>query len=783
VAGAIYYNDGKVKSFLGSVNETKSAFANNYELVWQDDDFATANWVEAEFNALWEVGIPLPDVIIDDIDRIANRQEVTIQDIANPTDMPAAAMVEAPIYRGGEQLQPWQKSFVAMFVEHRETYGKTRLLLADEVGVGKTLSMATSALISCLFADGPVLILVPATLKLQWQTELLDKLGINSAVWSSDRKAWLGTSGQLLSAKNNSTEIQHCPHKIGIVSTGLISQQRDKNKDFIKEAALLLKPKFGMIILDEAHKARSKGGFNKRGAANNLLAFMRLIAKNSRHIILGTATPIQTDVSELWDLFSILAVNADFVLGDKLSLWRDVDQARALITGKETITSPKQAWDWLHNPLPARAEHYIIRDIRDMLAIADNKFECHNHFTSLEYSIQMPLESLDKDFFKQHNPILRHTVLRKRKELEEQNLLEKVGVDIHPRQNNLSQYFGQFDKLGISTNNPFMVAYEQAEKFSKLLAQRTRSAGFMKTLLLQRICSSFAAGNTTVTNMLNRHLEIDDDEHTTAEVDHILHDMTAQEIDCLTIIKDQLARPEAKDPKLETVKWFLTKFTSDGKTWLEHGCIIFSQYYATSYWIASNLAKLFPNEVIALYAGADKSKMFRDGEINAVIREQIKTAVKNHQIKLVIATDAACEGLNLQTLGTLINIDLPWNPSRLEQRLGRIKRFGQARKMVDMLNLVYHDTLDEKIYQTLSERMQDVYDIFGSLPDTIEDDWITSEVEIKDRINTYLHEREKSQNAFSVKYRDTINPEDNQWQKCTRVLSRRDIIDRLDESW
>jgi hypothetical protein len=60
--------------------------------------------------------------------------------------------------------------------------------------------------------------------------------------------------------------------------------------------------------------------------------------------------------------------------------------------------------------------------------------------------------------------------------------------------------------------------------------------------------------------------------------------------------------------------------------------------------------------------------------------------------------------------------------------------------------------------------------------------WITSEVEIKDRINTYLHEREKSQNAFSVKYRDTINPEDNQWQKCTRVLSRRGIIDRLDES-
>ena len=62
----------------------------------------------------------------------------------------------------------------------------------------------------------------------------------------------------------------------------------------------------------------------------------------------------------------------------------------------------------------------------------------------------------------------------------------------------------------------------------------------------------------------------------------------------------------------------------------------------------------------------------------------------------MVATDAACEGLNLQTLGTLINIDLPWNPTRLEQRIGRIKRFGQIRDKVDMLNLVNERTVDER---------------------------------------------------------------------------------------
>ena len=113
---------------------------------------------------------------------------------------------------------------------------------------------------------------------------------------------------------------------------------------------------------------------------------------------------------------------------------------------------------------------------------------------------------------------------------------------------------------------------------------------------------------------------------------------------------------------------------------------------------------------VAIYAGAGKSGIFRDGGFASVEREDIKADVKKREIRLLVATDAACEGLNLQTLGTLINVDLPWNPSRLEQRLGRIKRFGQVRHSVDMLNLVYHDTQDEKVYAVISRRMKDRYD-------------------------------------------------------------------------
>lgn len=782
-AGSIHYADGSRKAFVGSVNDSKSAFTQNYELVWQDDDESSADWVEKEFWALWKEGVPLPEAILAEIQRVASRREVTV-DVLKPADIPAAAMAEAPIYRGGEQLQPWQRSFVTMFLEHREIYGKARLLLADEVGVGKTLSMATSALVSALLDDGPVLILAPSTLTIQWQIEMKDKLGIPSAVWSSQKKVWIGVEGQQLSPRGDASSIKKCPYRIAIISTGLIMHQREKD-DFVKEAGLLLKNRYGTVILDEAHKARVKGGLGESATQpNNLLAFMHLMGKRTRHLILGTGTPIQTAVRELWDLLGILNSGAEFVLGDSLSPWRDHERAIPMVTGNARPSSEAEVWEWLNNPLPPGNEHHTVQNIRDHLNINPKDFICSQRFEDLDYLVQSMWlsECLDPDFFRLSNPVLRHTVLRKRKQLEDDGLLEKVGVNTHPILKKSYLYQSRFVGLGIPTNTPFEVAYKKAEEFSKLLQTRTKKGGFMKSLMLQRICSSFASGRKTAQKML-QHSDFSEDEDNSDEVEHILSEMTPAEAACLREIETQLSRPEAVDSKLDTVKWFLTEFRTEGRTWLEHGCIIFSQYFDTAEWIAKELAKSFDGEVVAVYAGAGKSGLFRGNQFNKVGREVIKTAVQTREIRLVVATDAACEGLNLQTLGTLINIDLPWNPSRLEQRLGRIKRFGQARKFVDMLNLVYSETQDEKVYNVLSERLKDTYDIFGSLPDTIDDDWIQDEAELDKRMDVYIHERKQAEDAFSVKYRSTIDPEANLWERCATVLSRRDIINALSEPW
>lgn len=776
-AGVIEDANGSKICFLGSINETKSAFAQNYEILWEDSSDEGVTWVEEEFEALWKDSYPLPDAIIEEIKRVADRVEIRFED-ATLEELPAAALAESPIYRGGEQLQPWQRSFVTMFLQHRETYGKARLLLADEVGVGKTLSLAASAMISALLNDGPILILCPSTLTVQWQVEMMDKLGIPSAVWSSTKKEWFDPKGHIVKTRGPE-DIKRCPFRIAIVSTGLIVHDSEERR-------YLLECKYGSVILDEAHKARRRGGLGpNKEEPNNLLDFMLRIGPRTKNLLLGTATPIQTEVRELWDLLRILNAGADFVLGrDLFGCWSDWEKALPVVKGEGMPAEEKDVWEWLRNPLPPASEDALFATLRLQMGLPDQTFFTDCGFGSLGFLEQQAVaQALAPGFLREHNPIVRHTVLRRRQTLENAGLLERVGVDIHPDPDtSAAAYAGVgFSGLGLLTNLPFDLAYQAAEAFTAALKKRTKAAGFMKTLLLQRICSSFASGRSTAERMLRR--EVLDDEEQAKLIEEALSALTPDEAGYLRTIAAELSRPEARDPKLAAVRYFLTEHRTEGKTWLEHGCIVFSQYYDTVYSLGAELAKLLPGEPVGVYAGAGKSGMFRGDDFASVERDDIKSAVKKREIRLVVATDAACEGLNLQTLGTLINVDLPWNPARLEQRLGRIKRFGQARRTVDMLNLVYHDTQDEKVYQVLSRRMKDRYDILGGLPDTIEDDWTESVEKLEEMMDEYIHLRQKAHDVFELRYQESIDPDKDRWELCSKVLARRDVVDRLSAPW
>ena len=788
-AGVIERHDGTKTAFMGSINESKSAFASNYEILWEDASPEAVAWVDEEFDALWATGYDLPNAIIDEIGRVANRVEVRFDDLS-PTDLPASAVVESPLYRAGEMLQPWQRAFVGIFLQHRQAYGKARLLLADEVGLGKTLSMATAAMVSALMGDGKVLILCPSTLTFQWQAELKDRLGIPSTVWLSNKKCWQDEHGHIIKNAIGAPAIKRCPSAIAIVSQGLIVQKTEVCDE-------LLSLRYGTVILDEGHKARVSRGIGRTdNGPNNLLAFMRLLAGRTQNLILGTATPIQTDVEELWDLLNLLNEGTDFVMGKEfMSRWRDCAQALPVVNGESPLTDPVVIWNYLRSPFPPPFESdTLVAILRMNLELTDAEHHCELPFSELSdrnFWLPMNLEAIAQDakFFQRNNPVLRHTVLRKRSVLEDKGLLERVAVDVHPDPKALpGSYSGLIlDGLGLMTNQPFDIAYAAAEQFTKLLGRRTKAAGFIKNLLLQRICSSFAAGAHTARMMLeNRSVEDEEDLDGVADaLQHLSHDEAA----CLNTLIAELSRPEARDPKLAAVSYFLDQHrtgTGTNKlTWLEHGCIVFSQYFDTAKWAACELSKSHPDVVIAVYAGTGKSGLFKGGSFTTVEREYIKAAVKRHEIKLVVATDAACEGLNLQTLGTLINIDLPWNPSRLEQRLGRIKRFGQARHVVDMLNLVYAKTRDERVYKVLSQRLKSKFDIFGALPDTIDDEWIEDVARLGEELDKYIEKREAAKNVFEIRYQgsDALDQEDDRWENCTRVLAQYDLVERLSAGW
>lgn len=786
-AGVITLADYRRLGFIGSMNETRSGWQRHYEILWEDESPEGVAWIEEEFDFLWNAAKPLPQAVIREVHRRGYRREIEFIEIDDDENLAPAALIESPLYREGQQLQPWQQGFLTECLRHQRLYGTVRLLLADEVGLGKTLSLATAALTLCLLADKengprrPVVIFAPATLTEQWQTEMLDKLGIPTARWDTVGKVWLDADERVLSPAGRE-QIIHCPLRIGIVSTGLM--MRDS-----LEKQHLLGMRFGVVILDEAHKARTRQGFGKEaGTPNELLAFMREIAARADHVLLGTATPIQTNPVDLWDLLGILHQGPGrFVLGHDLAPWHRPDEVLDILAGRVEVESLAYAWELLRSPLPRtestsepRARR-LFSAIRQDLGLKNGEWQTNRSLAELtEETREVLEEELERriagaTLFQRENPLVRHVVLRKRQQLEDANLLARVGVDVHPEREQATEqrtFDVLFEGKALRTSEDFRQAYGEARAFGKALAKRGKGSGFMKNLMEQRICSSIHAGLSTARRLLKGDTVHEEDEEQEGDIKV----ETGEERDVLQRLIARLERLEA-DPKMEAVVYFLDK-----EQWRDLGVIIFSQYYDTAKWLADALAARYPEEAVGLYAGAGRSRLYQRGDSVSVERETLKRMVAEHQIRVMVATDAACEGLNLQTLGTLINIDLPWNPTRLEQRIGRIKRFGQRRETVDMLNLVFEQTVDEKIYERLSERMKSRYDLFGSLPDTIKDEWIEDIETLGERLDEYIN-AQKTATGFDLRYTATMMPPEKDWREFTEVLSRRDLATLMSAAW
>ncbi|WP_169704425.1 phospholipase D-like domain-containing anti-phage protein [Candidatus Kuenenia stuttgartiensis] len=794
-AGVITKTDGRRVAFLGSMNETYSGWSQNYELAWVDDDESAINWVQQEFNALWEhpLARPLTKFIIEDIKRITERKVIyDIIDWRN-TDNPAATVIESPVYRKEFGLWEHQKYFVDLaYRAHKKGFG-ARYVLADMVGLGKTIQLALSAMLMALEGDKPILVIVPKTLIWQWQDELLDLLDMPSAVWNGT--CWVDENKIEYPAWEENG-LSKCPRKVGIISQGLIVRSRSK------VAEQLLRLNYECVVVDESHRARRKNlGNGKEHDApqpNNLMGFLIDIAKRTKSMLLATATPVQLYPVEAWDLLYILSQGNGFVLGDYLSLWQqEASKGLNLVTGREALKSDYEKWDWLRNPFPPGDEKpSTFGVLRKQINLPNDRFvisgSALNELTPPQKAIVNKIFS--EDFLKNHNPFIRHIIRRERKFLEttinpntNQPYLKPINVIL----------YGEGDDEGLPLSTHLFDAYSLAEQFSQLIGQRVKSSGFMKTILLRRICSSLHAGLSTAIGILKNWVKDTDDEeeeeyyHEEDEEggnirnnhDSPLKNLTKEETNCLEMLVRLLEEYQERDPKYDLLKRILTE-SHIKEPWINRGAIVFSQYYDTVQWVCGRFVKEFPNITFGLYAGGDKSGIYENGIYHRKSKEDIKKMVRTRQIKLLFGTDAASEGLNLQTLGTLINLDLPWNPTRLEQRKGRIQRIGQERDEVWIYNMRYKDSVEDKVHRLLSNRLKNIQDLFGQIPDTLEDVWVEVALnnieEAKKKIGDVS---ENDIHPFYKKYQEQSSIKPINWEDCTLVLDNYEKKKFLMQGW
>lgn len=775
-AGVITLQDGTRTSFLGSANETYSGWKMNYELVWEDASVESVEWVQEEFDALWNdpAAVHLSEFIIEDIKRVSKREVIDSVDEWKADAEPASAAIESPVYRQEFGLWEHQKYFVDLaFREHKRSYG-ARYILADPVGLGKTIQLAMSAQLMALYGENPVLIIVPRTLLWQWQDELNTLLSIPSAVWNG--KEWVDENG--FSYPNRGAEdIKKCPRRIGIVSQGLIVSRSPVSE-------YLLAKEYECVIVDEAHRARRKNLGEKKELQspepNNLYEFLLKVSQKTKSMLLATATPIQLYPIELWDLMNIISQKNSSVLGNRYSMWRKREQiprGLKLITGEEQIQLTPEVWDWIRNPFPPSFENELTFGlIRRRLGLEEDDFVIQENHLDMSKPLQNIIGRIyDENFFQNYSPYIRHVIRRERSYLEEtinpetgEPYLKKIEVEL----------FGESDEDALVLSSYLKQAYMYAEGFCNLIGKRSKSSGFLKTLLLKRIGSSIEAGLNTGRKMLNEwNTSVSGwlDEEGDEEVESDIKNLTAEEEEMLEKYVKALETNEAIDPKYEKV----VELLSDYK-WLDKGCIIFSQYFDTAAWVARKLSSHFPNEPIGLYAGGDKSGIFNEGSFIKKDKEDLKSAVKNRELKILVGTDSASEGLNLQTLGTLINLDLPWNPTRLEQRKGRIQRIGQVNDVVYLYNLRYKDSVEDRVHTLLSERFKNIHGVFGQLPDVLEDVWVDIALKDEEKARQRLNQVPEK-HPFENRYSNNVGKID--WESCSKVLDRKEIRKYFEQGW
>ena len=263
--------------------------------------------------------------------------------------------------------------------------------------------------------------------------------------------------------------------------------------------------------------------------------------------------------------------------------------------------------------------------------------------------------------------------------------------------------------------------------YNQAAATEKGAVGFVMTTYRRRLASSMRALRVT----LERHRaaiesgepldpgaledEVRDDEtaHEVLDVEELAvleqRGLASEERQDIDVLLAQIARCPP-DSKLERLKTTIATLRQSGY----NQTMVFTQYGDTMDFLREELRKGQDLRLMC-YSGRGGEVPTEGGAWRAITRDDAKRRFRLGEADVLLCTDAAAEGLNFQFCGALVNYDMPWNPMRVEQRIGRIDRLGQRYPIVRISNLHYEDTVETDVYRALRSRINLFQMVVGPL--------------------------------------------------------------------
>jgi len=541
-------------------------------------------------------------------------------------------------------------------------------ILADEVGLGKTIE--AGIILSQHWAERKrrLLIICPANLRKQWSAELMEKFFIPSYILeakSFNEEIELGNLNPF-----NKDGGEHQPS--GII---ICSYQFARTK-----SAYLRNTPWDLVVIDEAHRLRNVYKSNNRIANTIKDALLK------RKKILLTATPLQNSILELYGLVSIID---EFVFGDLKSF---KSQFSKILTAND--------FRLLRNRLQPVCKRTLRRQV-------------------LEYIKYTKRIAICEEYYPTDN---------------EQKLYELVSAYLQ---------------------RPLLYALPNSQRqlmtmiLRKLLASSTFAIYGTLTRLIERLEDILRKQNINLDidtatldfegldDNLDYWLSDDEEEYTTTIKDtgpeDILHPYEIEGVKKeLADLREfqALAAKIRKNSKAEHLFVALNKgFEELEKLGANRKALLFTESRRTQDFLFELFEKNGYKGKVVLFNGSNSDKkstaIYKDwlkkykgsSKITGSATADKRAALVDYfrdQATIMIATEAAAEGINLQFCSLVVNYDMPWNPQRIEQRIGRCHRYGQKHDVVVINFLNKRNAADVRVYELLNEKFQLFSGVFGA---------------------------------------------------------------------